>query len=204
MSTFLNDWVSVVRRARLGRTVKSVAFALALYANPDGRKVYPGVARLAVECELGSKVIKQSLKALRDAGLIEVVRPAARAGESSEYRLMFADDLLERIEVPTPGMHTLAIRDVSDSIRGRYSGNLRGSGGPAGTDEPAGAHEDTTRQPAGARESDLRGSPNPATLHGPLQLSATLQTVDHLRAAVTVARAQPVDNVIRFPVERVA
>lgn len=200
MSTFLNDWVSVVRRARLGRTVKAVAFALALYANSDGRKVYPGIARLAVECELGPKVIKQSLKALRDAGLIEVVHAASRPGESSEYRLMFAEDLLERIEVPTPGMHTLAIRDVSASIRGKYRANLRGSGGPAGEDDPAGAREDTTHRPAGARESDLRGSPNPATLHGPLRSTATPQDDGDLFPALTVAR----DNVIRFPVERVA
>ncbi len=201
MSTsFLNDWVSVVRRARLGRTVKAVAFALALYANSDGRNVYPGIARLSVECELGPKVIKQSLKALRDAGLIAVVHAASRAGESSEYRLVFAEDLLERIEVPTPGMHTLAIRDVSDSIRGRYrAGNLRGSGGPAG-DEPAGAGDHTTPRPAGARESDLRGSPNPATLHGSLRSTATPQDDGDLFSAVTALA----DNVIRFPIERVA
>lgn len=200
MTSFLNDWVSVVRRARLGRTVKAVAFALALYANSDGRNVYPGIARLSVECELGPKVIKQSLKALRDAGLIAVVRAASRPGESSEYRLVFAEDLLERIEVPTPGMHTLAIRDVSDSIRGKYrAGNLRGSGGPAG-DEPAGARDHTTHRPAGALTTDLRVPPNPATPHGPLRSSATPHGDGDLFAAVTAVGA----TVIRFPIERVA
>lgn len=197
---FLNSWLSVVRRARLGRTVKAVAFALALYANPDGRKVYPGIARLAVECELGPKVIKTSLKALRDAGLIAVVKAASRPGESSEYRLILAEDLLERIDVPTPGMHTLAIRDVSVSIRGKYTSTLRGSGGPAGEDDPAGAREEKTRQPAGALTSDLRVPPNPATPHRPLRSSATPHDDGDLFAAVTALG----DNVIRFPVERVA
>lgn len=204
MASFLNEWVSVVRRARLGRTVKAVAYALALYANPDGRKVYPGIARLSVECELGTKVIKQSLKALRDAGLIEVVRPASRPGESTEYRLILAEDLLDRIEVPSPALHTMAIRDASESIRGKYTaGNLRGPGTPA-DDEPAGARDHETDRSAGALTPDLRGRANPATTHRPFQLDATTQTVDHLRTAVTVADPQVVDNVIRFPVERVA
>src|ERR1051326_2391165 len=91
----LRQWTDIVRRARLGRTVKSVALMLATYADADGTRVFPGVARVAVDCELSYNVVKASLGDLRTAGLIALVRRAGRAGQADEYRLTIAEDLLE-------------------------------------------------------------------------------------------------------------
>lgn len=128
----VNDWVSVVRRARLGATAHSVAVTLATYANPDGSRVYPGVARLAVQCEIGYRSVRRALRKLRTVGLIEVVRRGnRRRGLSDEYRLILAADLLERVDVPTPEQERKAIEaiheaDRADSAR-RYTRRVHGS-----------------------------------------------------------------------------
>jgi len=114
----VNDWVDVVRRARLGRTVTAVAMVTASYANPDGTRVFPGIARLAVQCEIDYRTARRALAALRDAGLIELVRRGARrSGKSDEYRLILAADLLERCDVPTPAAERVAIQRLTDRQR---------------------------------------------------------------------------------------
>lgn len=204
------DWLSVVRRARLGRTVKAVAFAVAGYANNDGTKVFPGIARLSVECELSAKVVKEAMSKLREAGLLEVVRPARRPGEANECRLVLAEGLLDRVDVPTPAAHEMAIRHVSASIRGRYKPkHLQGTAFPADGDglqgtaiaaeetehcESAGYGTDRRTEPAGYGEDDLRGTAYPPTSHGPLQ-SSTSQNGRDIRTDPEVARAsEPVQR----------
>lgn len=95
-------WVSVVRRARLGRTVKGVAMTLASYASPDGASVRPGIAGLAIAAEVDYKTAQNALAALRAAGLIQLVRRAGRRDEFDEYRLILAHDVLDRVAVHTP------------------------------------------------------------------------------------------------------
>ncbi|MFG2042257.1 helix-turn-helix domain-containing protein [Dactylosporangium sp. NPDC048998] len=119
-SVTLRQWIDVVRRARLGRTAKSVALMLATYADNDGSRVFPGVARLAVDCELTYNVIQNTLKVLREAGLIEVVRRAARRGQADEYRLILAADVLDRIEVLSPARVADAAAKLAAQRRGRY------------------------------------------------------------------------------------
>jgi hypothetical protein len=204
-----SDWLKIVRRARLGRTVKSVAFAVALRADPDGTHIYPGIARLSVELELSPKVVKEALATLRGAGLLEVVHAARRAGEANEYRLIQAADVLDRIEVPSPAAHDLAIRRVSESLRGRYTPkNLRGTADPAEADlrgtaipaetpadeEPAGYGATDIPPSAGYGATDLRGTANPATYPVPPRKELPTQPLTDLRTAVTQSRASPCPN----------
>lgn len=114
----VNEWTNVVRRARLGRTTKLVALMLATYADSDGSKVFPGVARLVVQCEISHSRARAGLANLRQAGLIERVRQGnRRRGQADEYRLTFSADLLERITVLTPDEE----REAIDRVQGIYA-----------------------------------------------------------------------------------
>ncbi|MEV6924033.1 helix-turn-helix domain-containing protein [Dactylosporangium sp. NPDC051485] len=119
-SVTLRQWTDVVRRARLGRTVKAVALTLATYADNDGTRVYPGVARLAVDCELTYNVVQGALAALRAAGLIALVRRSSRRGQADEYRLILAADVLDRVEVLTPTQVAGAASTLAERRRGRH------------------------------------------------------------------------------------
>lgn len=115
--TTLRQWTDVVRRARLGRTVKAVALVLATYADADGTRVYPGVARLSYEAEVNYNTAKAALKTLRDAGLI---RKVGRKGDADVYRLILAEDLSERCNVPTPAQVDLELAALRGLKRGSY------------------------------------------------------------------------------------
>lgn len=128
---FVRTWVRTVRRIRLGRTVKEVAIMLATYADPDGTRVHPGIARLSYECELSYTVIKGALRALRNHGLIEKV---GKKGDADEYRLYFHEDLIERVNVPTPSQADAEIHRIRMAWKGTYSPGLRSTRTPAETD----------------------------------------------------------------------
>jgi hypothetical protein len=199
----LATWIATVRRARLGRTVKAVAFAIGGYASNEGTRVFPGIARLSVECELSPKVVKEALAALRSAGLIELVRAAKRAGDTNEYRLILAEDLLDRIDLPTPAAHELAIKRRADEIRGKYKlrgardtaelgegKDLRGTADTAESShgaDPAGNGEDAEREPAGYGEDNLRGTANPPNSYGTRQEPNSQDETD-LRTDLAVTR----------------
>jgi hypothetical protein len=116
----VNDWVNVVRRAELGSTVKLVALMIATYADPDGTHVFPGVPRLAVQCDIDYRTARRAMAALREKGFLQVTRRGARrSGKSDEYRLILAADLLERCDVATPAAERLKIERVSERERTR-------------------------------------------------------------------------------------
>lgn len=147
-------WVEIVRRAQLSRTVHSVAMTIATYASYDtGRDIYPGVARLSVDCKVGYKIVKAALATLREVGLIELVRPSPGPGLSDEYRLIFANDLLEKLKILSPTEHLAAVEAVRAANRGKWKPNLRGGADPAGLDE----HEPMTGLDE-APDGDLRGT----------------------------------------------
>lgn len=115
-------WTDVIRRAQFdkvipgthpgrfvkGSTVKAVAVVIASYADANGRRVFPGVARLAADLQIGYRVAGRCVVGLRELGLIERVRRAVRRGarsereQTDEYRLTLPPDLLERLTLPTP------------------------------------------------------------------------------------------------------
>jgi hypothetical protein len=150
----LRQWTDVLRRARLGRTVKAVALTLATYADNDGTRVFPGVARLAVDCELTYNVVQGALAKLRAAGLIVVVRRGSRRGHADEYRLILAADVLDRVEVLTPTQVVDTASILAERRRGRY----RPTPADTGVDPmPDDAHDDLHPTAPGAADSDAQG-----------------------------------------------
>lgn len=174
----LRQWTDVVRRARLGRIVKMVALALATYADADGSRVYPGIARLSYECELSYTGVKKVLRQLRGLGLIEKV---GRRGDADVYQLILHEDLLERVNVPTPSEVNAQLDRIRKAWRGTYIPKLRSAEQPAeidpddvlrSVDPPADTLDSqesagTSRSPqipsAGISETSLRASPRTAT-----------------------------------------
>lgn len=109
-----HTWTGVIRRARLAPTVKLIALTVASYADPDGTKVYPGLARLVYECGVGYSTARRALADLRAAGLIERVRRGnRRRKQADEYRLVLAEDLLDRVAVPSPEEARVAVESIS-------------------------------------------------------------------------------------------
>ena len=103
------DWVDVVRRTQLGRSVKAVALLIAHFADSDGSRVFPGIARIAVEAEMGYKTVQKALDVLRKAGLIERVKRTGKPGSADEYRLIIGPELQERVIVLSPAQVAKAI-----------------------------------------------------------------------------------------------
>jgi len=102
---FRYEWEGAVRRLALPRGVKHVAAVLAQYADPDGRKVRPGLPRLAEETGYSDKQVRRHLKVLRDLGLIHRVRSGSANGRralADEYVLRLPDDILDRVDLVKP------------------------------------------------------------------------------------------------------
>lgn len=121
----VREWTDVVRRARLGRTVKHIAFTLATYADyADGTRVYPGLALLAVAAEVNYTTVKRAVAKLLQCGLIEIVN--ARPGvpnRGTEYRLVLALDLLDRVDVLSPALVAKEVEEIRiANRRGRRTG----------------------------------------------------------------------------------
>lgn len=99
------EWERIVRRARLGAPAKAVALAMATYADRDGSRVYPGVARLVAVTELSERSVRGALTKLRATGLIERVYKGGHRGVNSftdVHRLAIPVDLFERVEMLSP------------------------------------------------------------------------------------------------------
>jgi len=97
-----HDWQREIRRYQLGRTVKLVAWALSLYAHPDGTNIYPGEAQLAADCDLTEKPVREALRELIRLGLLVQDlkgRQLGRQGVASRYHLALPDDLADRVEL---------------------------------------------------------------------------------------------------------
>lgn len=122
----VRQWTDVLRRTCMVKSTKLVGFLLATYADSNGTRIFPGVARVSVECGLTYNMTQAAMAELRSAGLIEVVRQAARRGESDEYRLVLAPDLMERIEVRSPAEILIAI----EALRTQRRGKVREKRGP--------------------------------------------------------------------------
>lgn len=165
---WVNDWVRGVRRARLGTSTYAVALTIASYADADGSKIYPGVARLAWECEVSYTTVKRALRLLRDAGLIERVKRGNRAaGWSDRYRLIWDPDrLTSRVTVPDPDAASAAIGEVKGQIRGesqrRYQRRRsRATGSP---DSTGAAADPAAEVPSDARSHGSRVPRDRATM----------------------------------------
>lgn len=100
------EWERLVRRARLPKPVKLLAFVLATYADPDGSRVRPGLPVLASVTGDSERNVRRLLALLVDElGLLrQVARGGGRGGKgrASVYRLTIPVDLLDRLEMLSP------------------------------------------------------------------------------------------------------
>lgn len=169
--TTRHEWESVLLRARLGSVVggtgrvgkngrvtrggvsgttfKAVLLVIATHADPDGTRVWPGDATVAVLAETSVQVVQAVRRALVRLGLLEKVRARSRRQRrGDEYRLTLPSDLLDAVEVLSPAAVKVAAMDLYEKRRGKRGGSggtptdatdLDGVGDPA--DPP---HEDDT------------------------------------------------------------
>ncbi|WIM97828.1 hypothetical protein ACTOB_001382 [Actinoplanes oblitus] len=100
--------------------IKAVAERVASFADADGTRVRPGIARIAVDLETDYRTVRDVLSYLRRLGLVKVVR-AGGGTKATEYRLTLPVDLLDRddIEVWSPAKQALEIRRAQERHRGR-------------------------------------------------------------------------------------
>lgn len=100
------EWEHLLRRIRLPKNTKYVAFVVATYADPDGTRIRPGYLELVAATECSESTVRRALTALSKWGFLGLVsRGGGRGGKgkASEYRLTIPVDLLERFEVLPPG-----------------------------------------------------------------------------------------------------
>ena len=156
----VNEWVNVVRRARLHPTAKLAALLLASYADKCGTSIYPGVALLAVQMDCSCRTVARELRRLRETGLIERgSRKGLPRGWNVPYRLILSADLLEKIDVPTPAAEKLAAEKLAAAHRNRR----KTTGHPDVLSSAT-----TTGHPDGVRSGDHRTWGDPTTGHGQL------------------------------------
>lgn len=123
------EWERIVRRCRIGRDVKHVAYVLAQYGDYNGNEIRPGVERLAAVCEMGERTVKRHLATLLGLGLVErLTKGGGRNARAALYRLSIPTDLLERVEMLGPdegagGPRTAPVRDRNS---GQIAGPSRG------------------------------------------------------------------------------
>ena len=164
------DWERVLRRARLGSPTKAVALALATYADHDGSRVYPGVARLSAVTELSERSVRNALSKLRDLGLIERTREGSRNGRralTDEHRLAIPVDLLDRVELLDP--EETPARRAADRV---------------GTPAPDDTNTGTSFQNTGTSRPDHRHVVHPTSTR-PTTYQPNYQRDDHLENSTT-------------------
>ncbi|MCY1141708.1 hypothetical protein OWR29_27235 [Actinoplanes sp. Pm04-4] len=98
-----------------GPTFKAVALVYATHANPDGSRVFPSDARVAVLSEVGMATVKAIRQKLIELGLLT---PDGREGRAPRYRLTMPSDLFEHVEFWSPAQITETAKAMRDRRRG--------------------------------------------------------------------------------------
>jgi DNA-binding transcriptional ArsR family regulator len=164
----VNEWVSIVRRARMHPTTKLVALLVASYADPDGTNIYPGVAKLAVQSRQSYRTVQRELQLLRKAGLVAVTkRQGERRGWRAGYQLTIAPGLLQRLDVLTPDQETAEAEAVAEQNRVRYRRYYA-------------RHAATKRHPDGVSSGDQTPSADTDQTPRPSRLAAETQPLPSL------------------------
>jgi hypothetical protein len=201
----LRQWTDVVRRARLGRTVKAVAMVLATYADSDGTRVHPGLARVAWEAEVNYNTAQQALAKLREVQLIQLVRKSGRKGgrrrDADEYRLILGEDVMEHLDIPTPARAEVEIERIRRAKHGQHKTeshpapmgavNDEAHPAPMGADTGTGTEPHPSAQGAEAPTAPIRTGPKTST--APIGATrphpAALGPTAHDRDTTTTAHA---------------
>lgn len=186
----MRDWVDLVRRARLGRTTKAVAMMLATYADSDGTRVFPGIPRLCVDCELSYKVVQAALDELRNAELIQRVSRTGRRGRADEYQLTVGENIQEHLEILSPSQ----VRAAAEALRKPSGKQPRGTAGVEvrSADGGTSTHGVTRNGPtSGYGVATPRGTACPPTYHDRVTTTTSHKEED-LRTDVTVPAADEI------------
>jgi hypothetical protein len=77
------EWERILRRCVLPQPVKSVAAHAAQYANRDGTRIYPGVARLAAVTCLSERSVRDALEVLRQIRVLTRTRKGSSLGRQA-------------------------------------------------------------------------------------------------------------------------
>ncbi|WP_043843768.1 helix-turn-helix domain-containing protein [Amycolatopsis taiwanensis] len=162
----LFSWERLVMASQLPATTKLVAFVLRTHADPDGTRVKPGLPRLAVLTGLSYETVKRARQELVRAGLLALhKRGNRRRGHGDEYRLIIAEDLLERLQWRTPSEIDAAAAEIStrraEAEQTRRAKKHQGSAdSPETTDQGSeSSPENPDQGPETGPENNDQGSP---------------------------------------------
>lgn len=189
------EWTNILGRVRFGKqkvngktvsatTIKAVGMRLSVYGNPDGTRVRPGIARIAVDLESTHTTVRNCVTVLERVGLLRLVHPGTRV-RAAEYRLAIGAELMEVVDVWSPARHSLEIERVSEAYRGRAEGpenaDPSGVGDEPETLTPEGSAIDPENGPDDHRNADPSGTENPETLtpQGPETLTPQGSATSH-------------------------
>lgn len=132
---FLFAWERIVLAAHISSTTKLVAFAMRTFADPDGSRVWPSVARLAVLCDLSYASVRRARQDLIRGGLLELVRRGnRRKGQADEYKIILADDLMDRLKWLTPSEIDVATQKVNEERQAAEAARRRAKNQGSETD----------------------------------------------------------------------
>jgi hypothetical protein len=228
MPATVREWTDILARIRFGKvkvagktlsgaTIKGVAARLASYADGNGTRVRPGVARLAVDLEMDYQTARRAVSLLRGLGLIDLVRSGGRRG-ADEFRLTLPVDLLDRddLVVWSPIEQRAEIDRAQQAYR-KPSDAPRGGPGGGQSLVPEGPHKgaaslvpqgpvqevppDPITGPSGTGYSPLTGPsgtaslvPQGRTTHQDLDTTTTHHPDQDLRTDVTGPREPEADT----------
>lgn len=154
ISTTVRQWTEVVRRARIGKSVKAVALMMASYADANGTRIFPGLAVLAVATEMNYNTVSSAVSKLQKCGLIERLKTSHQGRRhADEYRLVLAADVVDRVEILDPR----AFKDAADVIRKRHRGVYKTNKYEA----PKSTEDDDLRPTEKVAEPDAQPVDNP-------------------------------------------
>lgn len=120
------EWTRALRTMRLGTrrgvraaTLRDVALTMASFAEyKDGTRIRPGIALLAVYCEVDYRTARTAVAVLRDdLGLIVRTKAGRSRGDADVYRLAMPEDITDRIEVLNPAQVELAAERIRSGAR---------------------------------------------------------------------------------------
>ncbi|PRX07381.1 hypothetical protein CLV67_14256 [Actinoplanes italicus] len=165
MPATVREWTEVLARIRFGTVrvagkglsgarIKAVAYRIAFYADGNGTRVRPGVARLALDVETDYSTARRVVALLRQVGLLGLVRAGGRGRGVDEFRLTLPVDLLERddLTVWSPTDQRAAIDRLSATHRGDSGGPDRGPGGGQSVVPEGSAQEGGSLVPQGSAQ----------------------------------------------------